>query len=148
MNNFTQMAEDWIRRYHGQGPPAAALQDRLPHDPAEWRQPFVQWLDSACIYDSRCFGGVSCLHVAFCEWSHANEDVGCNRSTFERMLEELGFLIVDGLVSGVAFREDFEAVSNVSPSKPYNNRLDIPRATTSGKSDGSQETFKLRSPNN
>jgi hypothetical protein len=95
-----------------------------PHDPAEWREPFVRWLDSACLYHSRCFGGVGCMHVAFCEWAHANDDVGCNRNTFEGMLEELGFLIVDGLVSGVTFGEDLDAVSNLLPSEPRSNRFD------------------------
>jgi hypothetical protein len=122
MINFTQMAEDWIRRYHGQAAPAAALQDRLPHDPAEWPEPFVQWLDSACLYDSRCFGGLSCMHIASCEWAHRRGDAGCDRNTFERMLEELGFLIVDGLVSGVTFRDDFETVSNLLPTELCSNR--------------------------
>jgi hypothetical protein len=64
------------------------------------------------------------MHVAFCEWAHANDDVGCNRNTFEGMLEELGFLIVDGLVSGVTFGEDLDAVSNLLPSEPRSNRFD------------------------
>ncbi|HWG21430.1 MAG TPA: hypothetical protein VG225_12940 [Terracidiphilus sp.] len=83
-----------------------------PHDPAEWRKPFVQWLDSACVLSSRCFGGVGCLHIAFCEWEAGRGGVPCNRKTFERLLSELGFLIgeVRGvmLVSGLILREDFE----------------------------------------
>lgn len=83
-----------------------------PHDPAEWREPFARWLDSACVHSPRCFGGVSALHIAFCEWESGRGGVPCNRETFERLLTERGFLVgeVAGvvLVSGVTFREDFE----------------------------------------
>lgn len=84
-----------------------------PHDPAEWREPFVRWLDSACVLSPRCFGGVGCLHIAFCEWESGRGGVPCNRETFELLLTERGFLVgeVAGmvLVSGLTFREDFEA---------------------------------------
>src|SRR5271165_1910177 len=39
-----------------------------PNDLAEWRVLFAQWLDSACVRSPRCFGGVACLHIAFCGW--------------------------------------------------------------------------------
>jgi hypothetical protein len=78
-----------------------------PHDPAEWRGPFVRWLESSCAYHPRCFGGIGCLHVAFCTWEIAHNGVPCTRDTFERMLEESGHLIAEGLVSGLILREDF-----------------------------------------
>jgi hypothetical protein len=85
-----------------------------PHDPAEWREPFARWLDSACVLSPRCFGGVNCLHIAFCEWESGHGGVPCNRETFERLLNELGFLVgeVSGvvLVSGLILRADFESV--------------------------------------
>lgn len=85
-----------------------------PHDPAEWRKPFNRWLKSACVRSPRCFGGVGCLHIAFCEWEVRQGGVPCTRDTFERLLTELGLLVgeVAGevLVSGMTFREDFEAV--------------------------------------
>jgi hypothetical protein len=84
-----------------------------PDDPAEWRKPFARWLDSACALSPRCFGGVTALHIAFCEWEDGRGGVPCTRDTFERLLSELGFLVgeVDGvvLVSGLILREDFEA---------------------------------------
>lgn len=97
--------------------PVSEINDRAdcisPHDPAKWREPFARWLDSACVRSPRCFGGVACLHIAFCEWEAGRGGIPCNRETFERLLEELGFLIgeVAGvvLVSGLTFREDFEA---------------------------------------
>jgi hypothetical protein len=80
-----------------------------PVDPAEWREPFVRWLDSACVRAPRCFGGVGCLHIAFCEWAISHDDVPCNRLTFECLLRESGFLFSDGLVSDLILRDDFEA---------------------------------------
>jgi hypothetical protein len=85
-----------------------------PDDPAEWRKPFAKWLNSACVCNPRCFGGVGCLHIAFCEWEAGRDGVPCNRDTFELLLKESGFLMgeVAGvvLVSGLTFREDAEAV--------------------------------------
>ena len=82
------------------------------HDPAMWREPFARWLNCACVRSLRCFGGVACLHIAFCEWVAKRGGIPCNRETFERLLTELGFLVgeVSGvvLVSGLTFREDFE----------------------------------------
>jgi hypothetical protein len=79
-------------------------------DPAEWRATIVEWLDSSCALHPRCFGAVNALHLAFCEWEIARDEVPCDRQAFERMLSELGFLMgdVNGelLVSGVTFRED------------------------------------------
>jgi hypothetical protein len=83
-----------------------------PADPADWREPFSRWLDSACVCSPRCFGGVSCLHIAFCEWEVQRGAVPSTRDTFERLLTERGFLIGEvagvALVSGLVFREDFE----------------------------------------
>jgi len=84
------------------------------NDPAEWRKPFARWLDSACVRHPRCFGGVGCLHIAFCEWEVRQGEVPCTRDAFEHLLDESGFLVgeVAGvvLVSGLTFREDAEAV--------------------------------------
>jgi hypothetical protein len=85
-----------------------------PCDPTEWRKPFAEWLESACVLNPRCFGGVSSQHNAFCEWEAGRGGVPCNRDTFELLLKESGFLVgeVAGLmlVSGLTFREDAEAV--------------------------------------
>ena len=83
------------------------------HDPAAWRDSFAQWLGSACAEHTRAFGGVSTLHIAYCEWETLHYGVGCTRETFERLLQERGFLVgeVAGtvLVSGLAFRDDVDA---------------------------------------
>ena len=101
-----------------------------PRYPAEWRKPFAKWLDSACVRNPRCFGGVACLHIAFCEWEAGRGGVPCNRDTFELLLKELGFLMgeVAGvvLVSGLTFREDAEAVG-LWPASEAHRAIPIPK---------------------
>jgi hypothetical protein len=90
--------------------PSASIQ---PHDLAKLREPFSRWLDSVCVRSPRCFSGVACLHIAFCEWVAERGGIPCDRETFERLLTELGILVgeVSGvvLVSGLTFREDLES---------------------------------------
>ena len=91
--------------------------DRVPlRELANWREPFARWLNSRCVRDPRCSGGVGCLHLAFCEWTTKHDYVPCNRFTFECLLRESGFLIdeVAGvvLVFELIFQDDFEAVKS------------------------------------
>lgn len=86
----------------------------VPQDDLQaWREPFARWFNSACARHPRVFGGVIALHLAYCEWEIGHDGVPCSRETFERLLQELGFLIgeVEGtpLVSGLALREDVSA---------------------------------------
>jgi len=84
-----------------------------PHDPEAWRAPFFAWLDSQCALHQRAFGGLVCLHLAFCEWEQTRGGVPCTRETFAALLAELGFLIgeVKGtlLVSGLILKDDAAA---------------------------------------
>ena len=80
------------------------------HDPAEWREPFARWLEVACVRYPRGSGGIGCLHLRFCEWAIAHDEVPCNRLTFECLIREAGFVISDGLVQGLIRREVFEAL--------------------------------------
>jgi hypothetical protein len=66
-----------------------------PFDPAAWRQPVTDWLHSTCLYHQRCFSGVAHLHRAYCEWELSHDDAPCNRETFQTLLLEAGFLIVE-----------------------------------------------------
>jgi len=115
------MAADWLQqraKANGQPeivlPADESLSQIPPDDLAEWRKPFAKWLDSACVRNPRCFGGVSCLRIAFCEWEVGRGGVPCDRDTFELLLKELGFLMGEVaavvLVSGLTFREDAEEV--------------------------------------
>jgi hypothetical protein len=68
MNTFTKMAEDWIRQNSTQAakqPQAIFVpsDSTLTQDAAEWREPFSRWLDSACMFSPRCFGGLACLLI-------------------------------------------------------------------------------------
>jgi hypothetical protein len=85
-------------------------QDRPIYDPAAWRQPVTEWLHSTCLYHQRCFSGVAHLHRAYCEWELSHDDAPCNRETFQTLLLEAGFLIVDTMVSGLILKEDFDGV--------------------------------------
>lgn len=106
MNTFTQMAEEWIRQYQSQIP----LAPELPaDDPDGWREPFHAWALSECVFKDRCFGGIGCLRVHFCEWADAHNAVPCTRQTFEQLLTDAGFLVCDGMVSGLILKEDYDA---------------------------------------
>ncbi len=78
-------------------------------EPDAWREPFHAWALSECVFKDRCFGGIGCLHVHFCEWADAHNAVPCTRETFEQLLSDAGFLHADGFVSSLILHEDWEA---------------------------------------
>lgn len=88
-----------------------------PHDPAEWRAPFAEWLQSACVRHSRVSGGVRALHHAYCEWEIARGGVPCRPETFETLLREHGFSLraFPGalLVEGLALWPDAERLAGL-----------------------------------
>jgi hypothetical protein len=79
----------------------------------ELRVAFETWLDSECAVSPRWFGGLSSLHLGFCEWMIARNEVPCDRGTFEALLSKSGFLTGDmqevRLVSGLALKTDMKA---------------------------------------
>jgi hypothetical protein len=85
----------------------------ISHAPADepdaWREPFHAWATSQCVFKDRCFGGIGCLHVHFCEWADAHNAVPCTRQTFEQLLTDAGYLHADGFVSGLILSEDWHA---------------------------------------
>ena len=97
----------------GASPQKAEPANILPQNTIELRNPFARWVDYTCVRHPRCFGGVSCLHIAFCEWRIRQGGDTCTRDTFEHLLDESGFLVGEvagvALVSGLTFREDAEA---------------------------------------
>jgi len=76
------------------------------HDPAAWAEDFHRWPLVRCCFRDRCFGGIGALHADFCNHQIARNDVPCQRSVFERLLRDAGFLFVDGLVSGLVLKAD------------------------------------------
>ncbi len=125
MSTFSEMAERWMLENNlatkateateginraGNVPAAQLSTDDLLED---LREPFVRWLDACCMCHPRCFGGVSCLHLDFCEWMIARNEVPCTRDIFESLLFEL---ILDwrGAWNTARLRLDLE----VGPGRP------------------------------
>jgi hypothetical protein len=54
--------------------------------------------------------------LKFCEWCSATGTVGCMPDTFEAILEDEGFRIVDGLVSGLVLKDDARQFSREYPA--------------------------------
>lgn len=82
----------------------------LYHDPRAWAEDFQRWALARCVYRDRCFGGIGALHTDFCEWAIVSESVPCQRRTFEVLLTESGFLLAEGLVSGLFLTADLWAL--------------------------------------
>jgi hypothetical protein len=78
-----------------------------------WRQSFNRWLNSSCLRRPRWFGGLTCLHLSFCEWQSAMKAEPCDRETFIALLCERDYLVGEveetALVSGLALKEDVRA---------------------------------------
>jgi hypothetical protein len=71
-----------------------------------------EWMSVACVASDRGFGGVGCLHVHFSEWQSGIHDaVPCSRTVFVRLLEHEGYLICDGMVSGLVLSEDWYRIA-------------------------------------
>jgi hypothetical protein len=75
------------------------------HDPAAWAEDFHKWVMEQCAFRDRCFGGIGCLHVHFCEWA-STRSVPCTRETFEALLRMEDFETADGLIYGLILKED------------------------------------------
>ena len=80
------------------------------HDPTAWREPVAAWLASMCVRNRRCYSSITCLHGAYCDWELSHDDVPCPLNTFERLLQQAGFLIVDEMVTGLILQTDFAGV--------------------------------------
>jgi hypothetical protein len=56
------------------------------------------------------WGGVGVMHVDFCEWTVNHESVPCTRETFETLLRDAGFFVVNGMARGLFLRADLWAI--------------------------------------
>ncbi len=83
-----------------------------------------RWLGFTCVRHSRIFTGLSSLYHSFCEWQSERCEWEPDLAAFEALLVERDFLIgeVAGtkLVSGLAFRDDLEAIRRFqqAPEQP------------------------------
>ena len=83
-------------------------------DCAAWLDEFTKWIREQCIrrdgYEDR--GGCGALYVNFCEWTVLHRSVPCNRQTFEQLLRDAGYRLVDGLVFNLILRADLWALED------------------------------------
>jgi hypothetical protein len=112
---FSEMAEEWMRKNmpmpKTQQTVTEATDDMNSDAPGAWKEDFTRWVSERCINreDRDDWGGIGSLWVDFCEWVVGRDSVPCIRWTFERLLDNAGFLCSDGMVSGLILRRDFEA---------------------------------------
>lgn len=116
VSTFSEMAEAWMRENRpSTGPPQPPPEmsgGMVDHDPDAWRPDFARWRAERCVsrqgYEDS--GGIGCLLVDFAEWCIAHDAVPCQRATFEMLLQDAGFPLMDGLAHGLVLKVDLEAV--------------------------------------
>jgi hypothetical protein len=130
MKTFSQIADEWIRAnlevQHAK--PQAVKQ--ISHDPFDWIGYLQLWLLERCAYHTRFFSGIGTLHVDFAEWATADDSVSCTRRTFELLLRDVGFLFVDGLVSGLVLKSQPKNPSSNVSKRVRNKRNKRPNTVT------------------
>lgn len=89
---------------------------RLPENPADYAEDFHKWAINDCGFQDRRFSTIAALFEGWCEWA-AIHSVPCHRDTFEQLLRDAGFLIVDGWVSGLCLAR-WLAAAERSRSEP------------------------------
>lgn len=133
MSTFSEMAEAWIRANQSELSPEREptklpetpfvsfdgyvseqtqnFSDRPPDAPDAWREDFKRWARVRCVHREgrEDWGGVGCLWVDFCEWAISSDSVPCRRPTFERLLQDAGFRLKDGMAAGLLLQVDLEA---------------------------------------
>lgn len=86
--------------------------DRPPAAPDAWLGDFNRWRAERCVSRSgyEDAGSVACMLVNFAEWCIAHDAVPARRETFEALLRDAGFPLMDGLACGLVLKVDLEAV--------------------------------------
>jgi hypothetical protein len=93
------------------------------HDANQWLPEFDRWATTHCSMCDRAFGGVACLHVAFCEWCARHGSVPCTRIVFEHLLIDQGFLVCDGLVSSLVLTSDLSLLEEEEGRKKRTDEM-------------------------
>jgi hypothetical protein len=83
---------------------------------------FQIWIQQRCAQRQRHedWGSVGSLLVDFCEWSVNRGEVPCSRDTLEKLLDDAGFVIVNGMARGLVLKVDLQA--NVPATARGNRR--------------------------
>lgn len=86
--------------------------DGLVDEIVAWENAVIYpWATSQCTFMDRAWGGLSSLYVSNCEWCAAHNMAPIpEMETFATILMALGFSVKDGMVYGLIFKEDLEAV--------------------------------------
>ena len=83
-----------------------------------WKEDFQRWAMVRCLYCPRDFGGIGALHRDFCDWCINHHSVPCVRAVFEQLVQMMGLLVADGLVSGLILKEDLAWANAVGEPTP------------------------------
>jgi hypothetical protein len=84
-------------------------------DPSFWSDDFAKWALAECLWlDRGCFSA-SVLYDSFCDWCSKQDTVACMLETFEALLEDEGFLIAGGQVSGLMLKTDLKLLAAEYP---------------------------------
>jgi hypothetical protein len=88
------------------------LSDRSPDAPEACREDFAGWIAANCLRrEGRDdWGGIGALLVDFAEWCVTHNVIPCRRAAFERLLQDAGFRINEGMVGGLVLGADLWAV--------------------------------------
>jgi hypothetical protein len=83
-----------------------------PMAPDAWQEDFIRWAGVRCVLreEHDDSAGIGALLVDFAEWCAARNAVPARRDTFERLLQDAGFPLKDGLACGLVLKVDLEAV--------------------------------------
>jgi hypothetical protein len=78
------------------------------HNPNEWVETYRLWRSAQTVhrpgYDDA--GAVKFLHLDFCEWCAACDEVPCNYAAFEELLRLDGWTIQNGFALGLFLKAD------------------------------------------
>lgn len=89
--------------------------------PAAWAEDFHRWALKSCVYRDRWFSGIAALHKDFRDWCLNRDEVPCSVTTFERLLLGAGFLLADGLMSGLTLKADWESYESSKMARDTEN---------------------------
>lgn len=71
-----------------------------------WAEDFHRWTLDQCVWRPRDFGRIGALCADFGCWALEHDSAPCQRTTFEALLADAGFLFADGMVSGLILKAD------------------------------------------
>lgn len=105
---------------------APGLVPIISADHEAWAVDYRLWIRERCAQREthEDWGAVGSLLCDFAEWSVNRGEVPCSRQTFERLLQDAEFVIVNGMARGLVLKVDLHAVlANVEQPHAKRRRL-------------------------